>query len=176
MRLPIILLTLSYLVFGQSSKVDYKIGKKIHGNFLGNGKKVTATAIKTKEANGNPVEDGTPAEFEIRFSDSQLKPIKVGCCETILINEGDLNNDGTDEISTYQAPMNGCTYTMTTYSFIKENWIKIVQPFLIPTGCENLTEKDLQNRVFKENKNVYFLANDMSNEKGKLIRRKAVYR
>ena len=176
MKSIIILLTFSILSFGQNSKAENKIGEKIQGNFSENGKKITASVIKTKEAKGNPIEDGMPAEFEIRFSDAKLKPIKAGCCEIILINEGDLNNDGNDEISVYQAPMNGCTYTMTTYSYIKGNWKKIVQPFLIPTGCESLSEKDLQNRVFQENKTVYFLKNDMSEENGKLIKKKVSLR
>jgi len=173
MKSIITFLAFSVLAFGQNSKPEHKIGEKIQGSFLGNGKKVTAFVIKTKEAKGNPIENGTSAEFEIRFSDAKLKPIKAGCCEIILINEGDLNDDGSDEISIYQAPMNGCTYTMTTYSFIKGNWIKIVQPFLIPTGCESISEKDLLNRVFKENKAIYFLEKDMSTENGKLIKKKA---
>jgi hypothetical protein len=173
MKNLITFLIFSILTFGQNSKAEHKIGEKIQGNFLGNGKKITATVIKTKEAKGNPVENGTPAEFEIRFSDSKLKPIKAGCCEIILINEGDLNNDGSDEISIYQAPMNGCTYTMTTYSFINGNWMKIVQPFLVPTGCENLSQKELQNRIFKENKTIYFLEKQMNDENGKLIKKKA---
>ncbi len=69
--------------------------------------------------------------------------------------------------------MNGCTYTMTTYSFIKRNWVKIVQPFLIPIGCEILSEKDLQKRLFKKNKTIYYLEKDMSDENGKLIKKKA---
>ena len=172
MQSIIILLTFSILSFGQNSKADNKIGEKIQGNFSGNGKNITASVIRTKEAKGNPIENGTPAEFEIRFSDAKLKPIKAGCCEIILINEGDLNNNGSDEISIYQAPMNGCTYTMTTYSLIKGKWKKIVQPFLIPTGCESLSEKDLQNRVFQENKTIYFLEKDMNDENGKLIKKK----
>jgi len=173
MKSIIILLTLSILSFGQNSKTDNKIGEKVEGNFSGNGKSITANVFKTKEAIGNPIENGTAAEFEIRFSDAKLKPIKAGCCEIILINEGDLNNNGSDEISIYQAPMNGCTYTMTTYSYIKGNWKKIIPPFLIPTGCENLSEKDLQNRVFRENKTIYLLEKVMNKENGKLIKKKA---
>ncbi|MBO6201318.1 MAG: hypothetical protein J6N74_06835, partial [Chryseobacterium sp.] len=165
------LMTFSIFTFAQTS-TEKKIGVEIEGNFLGNGKKITATAIKTKEGKGNPIEDGTPAEYEIRFSDNKIKPIKAGCCEIILINEGDLNNDGKDEISVYQAPMNGCTYTMTTYSLINGNWKKIVDTFLVPTGCESISNDNLQKMVFRENKQIYYLEKDMSDENGKLIKKK----
>ena len=157
--------------FAQTS-TEKKIGVEIEGNFLGNGKKIVATAIKTVEAKGNPIEDGTPAEYEIRFSDNKVKPIKVGCCETMLINEGDLNKDGRDDISVYQAPMNGCTFTMTTYSFNNQDWKKIVNPFLIPTGCELVSNDALQKMIFRENNQIYYQEKDMSDENGKLIKKK----
>ena len=171
MKLILALMTFSIFTFAQTS-TENKIGEKIDGNFLGNGKKITATAIKTKEGKGNPIEDGMPAEYEIRFSDNKIKPIKVGCCETILINEGNLNKDGRDDISVYQAPMNGCTYTMTTYSLINGNWKKIVNPFLIPTGCEVISNDALHKMIFRENNQIYYLEKDMSNENGKLIKKK----
>lgn len=164
-------MTFGIFTFAQIS-TEKKIGEKIEGNFLGNGKKIIATTIKSKEANGNPIEDGTPAEYEIRFSDNKIKPIKAGCCEIILINEGDLNKDGRDDISIYQAPMNGCTYTMTTYSLINGNWKKIVDTFLIPTGCERIGNNDLQKMVFREESNIYYLQKDISDENGKLIKKK----
>lgn len=165
--LTIVFLTTTILGFGQ-----IKIGEKIQGNFLGNGKNITATVIKIKEGKGNPVEDGTPDEYEIHFSDKKLKPIKADCCEIILINEGDLNKDRTEEISIYQAPMNGCTYSMTTYSYINGNWKKIVNTFMIPTDCEGISNEELQKIIFRENNNIYFLQKDMSNENGKLIKKK----
>ena len=171
MKLTLILMTIGIFSFGQTS-TDKKIGEKIEGNFLGNGKKVIASVIKTKEAKGNPIEDGSPAEYEIRFSDKKLKPIKTGCCELILINEGDLNRDGTDDISIYQAPMNGCTYAMETYSNIKGNWKKIVDRFLILTGCDGISKVDLQKRIFRENNQIFYLEKDMSEENGKLIKKK----
>lgn len=172
MKLVMILMTAGVLSFGQTPK-NKIIGDKIEGNFLGNGKKITVTAVKVKEGQGNPMEDGTPDQYEIRFSDSKLKPIKAGCCEIILINEGDLNKDGTDEFSIYQAPMNGCTYTLTTYSFIKGNWKKIVDTFMIPTACEGLSYDDMQNRIFRENNNIYYYETDANDENWKLIKRKA---
>lgn len=149
-----------------------KIGRKIQGDFNGDGKIEFATTIKVKEGEGNPVEDGTPDEYEIQFSDKSIKSINVGCCNMKLINEGDLDNNGTDDFSIFQAPMNGCTYSMTTYSLLNGNWIQIVDTFLIPTACENISDFDLQKRIFKENNAIYYYDSDINAENGELIKKK----
>ena len=148
------------------------IGRKIEGDFDKDGKKDVAIAVKIKEGVGNPVEDGTPAEYEIQFS-NKLKSINAGCCDIILINEGDLNSDGADDISVFQAPGNGCVYSMATYSYTKGNWQKIVATFLIPTECESVSEDELQKRVFKEGNSIYFYKSDLNDENGGLVKRKA---
>jgi hypothetical protein len=148
------------------------IGKKIQGDFNGDGEPDFATAVKVKEGRGNPVEDGTADEYEIRFSGNKMKSIEAGCCEIRLVNEGDLDNDGADEISIFQAPMNGCTSEMTTYSFANSRWKQVVETFLIPTGCERISDRDLQKRVFKENGTVYYYSIDPNDEEGKLVKKK----
>ncbi|MBN9336985.1 MAG: hypothetical protein J0I88_03945 [Chryseobacterium sp.] len=145
-------------------------GEKIEGDFNGDGQTDFATVVKIKEGEGNPVEDGTSDEYEVRFSDKGIIPIKAGCCNIRLVNEGDLDNDGADEISLFQAPMNGCTYTMTTYSLKNATWEQIVEPFLIPTGCGDISDSDLQKRVFKENNQIYYYRTDPNDENGKLIK------
>jgi len=115
----------------------------------------------------------TPDEYEIQFSGDNLKSIKAGCCNIRLINEGDLNNDGGDEISIFQAPINGCTYSMTTYSHIYGTWKQIVETFLIPTGCDTISDLDLQKRIFKENNAIYYYDTDLNDENGKLVKKKA---
>ncbi len=147
------------------------IGEKISGDFNGDGKQDFAVVVRTKERVGNPAEDGTPAEYEIQFPDSNFKPISAGCCEIMLINEGDLTNDGADEVSVFQAPANGCVYSMSTYSYTNGNWQCIVKPFLIPTGCEGLSSDDLQKRVFREDNVIYFYDTDLNDENGGLIKR-----
>ena len=64
--------------------------------------------------------------------------------------------------------MNGCTYTMATYSLINGSWKQIVAPFLIPTGCERLSDTALQARVFSSKGIVYYLGADANDESGKL--------
>jgi hypothetical protein len=91
-----------------------------------------------------------------------------------LFNEGDLNGDGTDELSVFQDPMNGNTYMLTTFSLVgKEQWQKIIEPLLIPT--ENyLSDEALQKRIFLEKDTLYFLEVDVNDENFGLIKQKAV--
>lgn len=93
---------------------------RISGDFNGDGKTEYAWAVISKPGHGNPMEDGVADEFSLQFSDPSIPEFKIGCCEVTLINEGDLNHDGADELSTYQAPGNGNTYDWTTYTF-KDN-------------------------------------------------------
>lgn len=148
------------------------VGEKIEGDFDGDGKNEFAFVTKTKTGEGNPIEDGTPDEYTISFSNASLKPIIIGCCEAQLINEGDLNEEGKDEFSVFQAPMNGCTYNMATYSLQNRNWKLVIEPFLIPTGCDGFTLEELQNRIFIENKTVYKLESDPNDESLKLVKKK----
>ena len=150
------------------------VGAKIQGDFDGDGKMEEAIAVLTKKGHGNPVEDGIPDEYEIQFSNKKIKSIKANCCEIRLVNEGDLNKDGTDEISIFQAPMNGCSYTMTTYSYKKGIWKPIVKTFLVPTACEKTTNENLQKMIFREKKNIYYLSKDPNDETGKKYIKKKV--
>lgn len=158
----------------EAKKADtVTVGIKIQGDFDGDGQTESAFDTKTKEGKGNPIEDGTSDEYTINFSTEKLRSINLGCCNSRLINEGDLNNDGADEISVFQAPMNGCTYTMTTYSFDSNNWEEIIETFLIVTACEPISDEDLQKRIFKEDKTVYYYDSDTNDENSKLVRKKA---
>lgn len=125
------------------------VGVVVYGDFDGDGIQDTATPVQTQKGSGNPVEEGTPDAYEVQFSGNILSAIPIGCCEAILIHEGPLTGSG-DALSVYQAPMNGCTYTFTTYVFSGNQWTKIIGPVLIPTGCEPLSNEALQERVLKK--------------------------
>jgi hypothetical protein len=149
-------------------------GNKISGDFNGDGQTEFAYVVKTKEGHGNPVEDGVPDEYSLKFSNASLAPVNIGCCEARLIKEGDLNKDGRDEISVFQAPMNGNTNTMTTYSFQHNSWKVLMAPFLIPTAGDAVSDQELQQRIFLENDSIYFYDIDVNDENFKLIKTKAV--
>lgn len=168
LTVTVITIVTSVYTFGQISAV----GTAIQGDFNGDGQNEFAFSVKTHVGEGNPMEDGTTDEFAVYFSTDKLKSIAVGCCDIQLINEGDLNGDGKDEISVFQAPINGCSYSMTTYSYTNNAWNTFIETFLIPTGCDGLNDKELQKRVFSENGNVYFYDVDYNDENFTLIKKK----
>ncbi|WP_118952877.1 hypothetical protein [Taibaiella helva] len=163
----------TYLYARENRKPPEATVHSIRGDFDGDGRIDSATVVHVKEGRGNPVEDGTPDEYEIRFpGSSTLKPVKAGCCSLRLVNEGDLDDDGADELSLVQAPMNGCTYPMKTCSFTHGAWRDIVPLFLVPTGCSPVSEEALQQRVSAEKGSIYYLDTDGNDENGELIRKK----
>lgn len=155
-----LVLLLSFPTFSQTPT----IGTSVQGDFDGDGKKEFAFSVQTKEAVGNPMEDGTSAEFAVNFSTDKIISLDADCCRIILVNEGDLNNDGNDELSIYQEPINGNVYSMETFTFKKGKWITIVPYFLIPPRIDYLTDDDIKNLVFNENGSIHYLDTDMSTE------------
>lgn len=153
--------------YGQLSSV----GSSIYGDFNGDGIKEYAFAVQTQKGIGNAIENGVPGTYSVYFSTENILEISAGCCEITLINEGDLNGDGADDISLYQAPLNGNTYTMSTYSFQDSIWTTLIQPFSIPTTGTVLTPTELQGRVFKEDGILYYLDTAVNDENFRLIRR-----
>ncbi|MFL5744913.1 MAG: hypothetical protein ACJ751_09630 [Niastella sp.] len=111
-----------------------------------------------------------PHRWTLFFSDKSIPAMQLGCCDVILVNEGDLNGDKSREISVFNAPENGCVYMWTTYSFKNKRWTKIIEPFLIATDCEDFKPADLQNRVFKEDDKVYYWDVDPNGEESKPIK------
>ena len=72
---------------------------------------------------------------------------RVGCCDGYLINEGDLDGNGTDEITVFQSPVNGCTYRFRTFTCRNGEWTEIIGHHLYPTGCEGYTAEELDDLV-----------------------------
>lgn len=142
-------------------KIHQTVGDKIYGDFNGDGKFEYAYSKLVKKGYGNPVEDGVPDEFEIRFSDNSINPIKVGCCSFKLINEGDLNNDGADEISIFQKPMNGCSGMVITFNI--NNGKYLFTPFSL-FWCAEIDHINLERLVVKESDNVFYYEADPNDE------------
>jgi hypothetical protein len=146
----------------------------ISGDFNGDGKKEIATSTLVKKGVGSPMDGGTVDEYEIQFSDKTIPPItKVSMGrEVAIINEGDLNNDSRDDISTYTHPLNGFHDIMRTYSLLNNKWIEIVPEFSILTGEDYLNYEELQKMVFKEGDSIYYYDEDLNSDSGKLIKKK----
>jgi len=134
-----------------------KIGDKIYGDFNGDGKFEYAFRVLTKKGYGNPVEDGVPDEYEIHFSDKNIKPITDNFYWFWLINEGDLDNDGSDEISAREDPMNGCTGIVKTFTIKNGKSYYLFEPFSFYSGtCDNDMSIDPKDLVEKDNGIVYY--------------------
>ncbi|OMP76128.1 MULTISPECIES: hypothetical protein [unclassified Chitinophaga] len=147
---------------------------KISGDFNGDGKTEDVWAIITKAGHGNPVENGVADELGLQFSDPALPPVKIGCCEVRLFNEGDLDHDGAEELTVYQAPENGNVYQMYTYTFKNNAWVLLYDPFLIPTGGDYLSDKELQDRVVMENDTIFYYDVDLNSEKQELVKKQVM--
>jgi hypothetical protein len=152
------------------SQKRFAVGQTITGDLNGDGKTDTAfLRVKTNQR--------TKAHsWTLSFSDKTIPTMQLGCCEPVLINEGDLNGDKSTELSIFQAPENGCVYMWTSYSLRNKRWTKFIEPFLIATGCEDFKAADLQNRVFKENGKVYYWDVDQNDEESKPIKKQVVLR
>ncbi|MFP9099903.1 hypothetical protein ACLI09_12710 [Flavobacterium sp. RHBU_24] len=144
----------------------------VTGHFVSN-KDVTAMATLVREREGNPSEDGTAAAYSITFNDPNIPALPAGCCEMILVNEGDLNGDGLDELGYAQAPMNGCVFYYYVYTYKNAKWKQFIEPFVIPTGCDGISRADMEKIVFKEGNVIYFMQTDMNDEDMEKVKTKA---
>lgn len=144
-----------------NTQVTNKVGDKIYGDFNGDGKFEYAYRKLVKKGYGNPVEEGVPDGYEIRFSDNSIRPIKVDCCWFKLINEGDLNNDGTDEITIVQQPTNGCSGMVITFNINKGKYL--FTPFSL-FWCAEIDDVNLERLVVKENNDVFYYEADPNDE------------
>lgn len=145
--------------------------ESVTGNFTG--KETTAMATLIRKGEGNPVENGSAAVYSLTFSDPNIPALPAGCCAITLINEGDLNGDGLDELGYAQAPMNGCVFDYYVYTFKGGKWNRLIESFQIPTGCEGVARTGLQKKVFKEGNDIYYMKTDVNNENMKEIKIKA---
>jgi hypothetical protein len=140
-----------------TSVITQKVGTNIIGAFKQKGILVYAYAVQTKIAKGNRGDvNETPEDYTVFFSDSTIKPVDIGCCDPTIINEGDLNDNGNDELSVFLAPEGGCTYDMITYSFENGSWKIIVPYFLVPTFCDPFSADNIQKQVFKLKDGIYY--------------------
>ncbi len=156
-RIFTIIYLFTFLAIGNAQEVNKKVGDKIYGDFNGDGKFEYAFRVLTKKGQGNPVENGSPDEYELKFSDKNIKPIRDDFYWFTLINEGDLDNDGSDEISVREEPMNGCIGIVKTFTIKNGKSSYLFEPFSFYRGtCDNNMNIDAQDLVENDNENVYY--------------------
>lgn len=145
-------------------------GQTVTGDFNGDGKTDTAFVKTTYNAHKKTT------DHTLRFSNKSIPAVQLGCCDVILISEGDLDNDKATDISVFQAPENGCLWLWTTYSLRNNRWKPLIDPFVVPTYCEEIPAADLDKKVFRENGTIYYWDVDLNDETGKPIKRPAILR
>lgn len=157
MRKKHIFIVLIFIFLIVSCEKERKtIGKTIEGDFNGDDKTETATItkVKTKLFNNQEL-----IEYHIVFSDATVKPMILECPfkKMQLINEGDLNNDNSDDISiSYELSPDTPISQMHTSSFNNFEWNDIIGVFSINVGSDTLSAEQLQNIVTKKNKSIIY--------------------
>lgn len=63
------------------------VGQRISGDFNGDGK------VDTAILNGKVSSRTKQKIWTLSFSDKTIPSMRLGCCDPILVNEGDLNGD-----------------------------------------------------------------------------------
>lgn len=140
------------------------------GDFNGDGNIDTAYATLLKP----PAGEDEQAQYKIRFLSNTLPGMPDISGRARLINEGDLDGDGADELSTFNEPLHGCTYDLTTWTFASGEWKQFAAPQLVPTACEVFTDEQLQQRIVLENDTVFVWAEDLNDENFKLVKKPLV--
>lgn len=144
-------------VKGNSQVTKNKYEEKIYGDFNGDRKFEYAFRVLVKKGHGNPVENGQPDVYEVHFSDKNIKPIKDNFYWFILINEGDLDKDGSDEFSVREDPMNGCIGSVKTFTIKNGKSYYMIEPFSFYSGsCNNDSGINPDDLVENDNGIVYY--------------------
>lgn len=141
--------------------------ESVTGNFTGK----EGTAIATLIHEGTDSED--PSQYSITFNDPNIAAVPGVCCGVILVNEGDLNGDGLDELGVANAPLHGCTYDYKVYTYVNGKWKPFIETILFPTQCEGTDRDKIQELVFKEGNTVYYLNTDFNDDNFKKTKTKA---
>lgn len=111
-------------------------------------------------------------QYIVRFAGSGIKPMPVITGRHIrLVNEGDLNGDGKDEISVFEQSMKACSYTVSTWSYTGGRWARITDYWFIPTACEYISDEELQKRIVLEDDTLYFYETDVNDTNFPLVRK-----
>lgn len=141
---------------------------RIEGDF--NGDSVPDLAFGVLFKAHSPEQD-MQNDYIVRFSDKRIHPIPAIPGRLRLINEGDLNNDGRDEITIFRESLHGCMYFVMTYTNTNGQWRELADPWVFPYYCDFVSDEDLQNRIVLEDGTIYFYEADVNDENATLIKK-----
>jgi len=111
-------------------------------------------------------------QYIVRFRDNKIRPMPVVIGRHIrLVNEGDLNGDGQDDISIFVQSMHACLYTCSTWSYMDGRWVRITNYWDIPTACDYLSDEDLEHRVQMEDGVIYYYETDITDKDLPLVKK-----
>lgn len=128
--------------------------------------------IHNENRKGDDTELVAETQYVVRFQDNRIKPMPVVTGRHIrLVNEGDLNTDGQDEISIFVQSMRSCMYTASTWSYQAGRWTRITDYWTIPTVCDYLSDEDLQDRIVMEDGELYYYDTDVSDKDLPLVKK-----
>ena len=84
-------------------------------------------------------------EYSLKSMNLNVEKINLGLGlrDPSIVNEGDLNNDGSDEISVFSPPGNGSLYSVKIYSLNNSKWSLIYGSILVPLYQNSPKIKDI---------------------------------
>lgn len=159
--MKILFLIFSVIVISRISIAQTKSMSTIKGDFDGNKTKDIITIYESKPGTElTPQLGGKAAECKVKTSLINIKNISLlnACGE--LINEGDLDGNGTDEFSIVTKSTNGTQVYMSTYKVQKGKLILLCSPQFEPGIGTDITNKILSGRVYKKNNRIFYIDSD----------------
>ena len=114
--------------------------------------------------------------YIVRFSSDSIRALPPCDGRIRLVNEGDLNNDGGDELSVFQEARQGCYYYVSTWSYMKNRWKHITKSWILPYFCDYVSDEELQDRIVLEDGTVYYYEADVKDENFSLVKKEMLLR
>ena len=150
----------------------------IWGDFNGDGKKEKAwisSNMKEQKSEEDFGECNGECACILHFSDKKIRPILINQCigAELLQNEGDLDEDGADEISLIPSWWTSCWMAFRVYTYKSGQWRNIINPRSV--HCTQIEDKvDFVLKIEGAPKTIETQESVMDEEAGIIVKRKKV--